>query len=54
MKLVHLVGFIIQQKVRFIVFNYLIPTPQRIKCVPVKTANQFTNGSYRRSNTTIH
>lgn len=43
-----------RQRVRFIVFNHSIPTPQRINCVSIKTTKQFTNGSYRRSNTTIH
>jgi hypothetical protein len=43
-----------RQKVRCIVFNHLIPIPQRITCVSIKIANQFTNGSYRWSNTTIH
>lgn len=43
-----------RQKVRCIVFSHLIPIPQRINCVSIKTANQFTNGSFRRSDTTIH
>lgn len=49
-----LLNTFLRQKVRCIVFNHLIPIPQRISCVSIKTANHFTNGSYRQSDTTIH